>query len=177
MKLVNKPTALKPLLAGAVETVRSLAEQHGNQLSLVLPEEDVVLHTDHLRVKQILVNILSNACKFTQQGEIDCTLFCERQADVEGVVCDWACIVVADTGIGMSPDELKQVLEPFVQAEKISRSHSGTGLGLAITQQLTQLLGGSIFLESQPGVGTTVTLKLPIHPDSTADGPYRWWPG
>lgn len=125
----------------------------------VMVENDVprVVLGDALRVRQIVLNLLGNAIKFTEHGEV---ALAARVADIDG---DRRLVItVVDTGIGIAPERQESIFEEFVQADhSITRRYGGSGLGLAISDRLARLMGGRIDLESQPGQGTTVTLQLP----------------
>jgi signal transduction histidine kinase len=110
---------------------------------------------DERRFEQVLLNLLSNAVKFTDHGEV--TLVAERHAD------NMLQVQVCDTGIGIGPDDLQSLFQPFKQVESgLARRHDGTGLGLAICRRLTELMGGQIAASSEWGKGSTFTLTLPI---------------
>jgi two-component system cell cycle sensor histidine kinase PleC len=113
------------------------------------------VNVDSRAFKQILLNLLSNAVKFTPAGG---RVRLEATAASDGAVA----VAVADTGIGIAAEDLDRVFEPFQRAdESLARAHEGTGLGLAITKGLVEMSGGRLVLESQPGLGTTVTVWLP----------------
>jgi CheY-like chemotaxis protein len=115
------------------------------------------MHSDVTRVRQCLLNLLSNACKFTDKGTI--TLAVTRVTEGGG---DWLRFRVSDTGIGMTAEQLGKLFQPFTQAEaSTARKYGGTGLGLAITRRLCQLMGGDITVESARGRGSAFTLRLP----------------
>jgi adenylate cyclase len=141
-------------LAGAAQP---LAAKRGNRLVVQCPADAGAMRSDNMRVRQIVLNLLSNACKFTENGTV--TLAADRQsADGE----DWIRFQVADTGIGMSKEQLGRLFQEFMQADSsTTRKYGGTGLGLAISQRLAMLLGGVISVESEPAVGTTFELRLP----------------
>lgn len=136
---------------------RNRIEQKGLdfQLSVVrkLPE---VIWTDAMRLRQILINLLGNALKFTEQGEI--RLDVDRRLSSNG--SELLCFRVADTGIGIDPSTMKKLFEPFIQSETASRRYGGTGLGLSISLRLANLLGGDITAQSQVGIGTEFTLTI-----------------
>jgi signal transduction histidine kinase len=119
---------------------------------------------DPQRVDQILLNLLANAIKFTEPGgraRVTCALHdgAAAQAAGEG---PWVCLRVEDTGIGVAPDQLERIFEPFVQVESgYTRRHGGAGLGLAISRRFARWMGGDLTVESTPGAGSSFTLWLP----------------
>ena len=118
-----------------------------------------VVRGDPLRLRQILANLVSNAVKFTERGEV----VLEVRAEVGRVGESWLGFVVRDTGIGIDRKALARVTDPFVQSDvSHSRRFGGTGLGLTISRQLIELMGGAMQMDSQPGQGTTVTIRLPL---------------
>jgi CheY-like chemotaxis protein len=118
--------------------------------------------TDGVRVRQILINLLGNACKFTSRGSIVLSIGLEEPS---GGGQPRLALAITDTGIGMSARRLERIFEPFVQADSsISRTHGGTGLGLSITRELVTLLGGEIGVTSALGGGTTFHVKMPQRP-------------
>ena len=118
-----------------------------------------VVHGDVLRFKQILLNLLGNAIKFTEQGTITISALMTEQQQDRGVLR----LVVSDTGIGMAPEVLKQVFAPFTQADSsTTRKYGGSGLGLTICRRLVDLMGGQIWAESTPGVGSSLYVELPF---------------
>ena len=138
-------------------TARPLVERNRNTLQLDCPDTVGVMETDRTRVRQVLLNLLSNASKFTDAGMI--TLAVSR-ARVDGG--DGLEFSVSDTGIGMTPEQLQRVFDAFAQAEAATAAkYGGTGLGLAISRRFCQMMGGDIGVESQPGRGTTFTVRLP----------------
>jgi signal transduction histidine kinase len=140
-------TALEPLVAPQVRAKR-LAYRYEPC------SDDVVARADPEKVRQILLNLLSNAIKFTEsRGRI--ILRCTTEASLVR-------LHVADTGIGIPPDKIDRIFEPFVQLRPgRTRTHDGTGLGLAISRDLARAMHGEISVESMPGVGSTFTLTLP----------------
>jgi signal transduction histidine kinase len=145
------------LVRAAVAITDPLAAQKGLPLVLDIPEQPIRLCTDIDKVRQILVNLMANAVKFTDEGQVNVTVT-PRQADARDVV-DFA---VADTGIGMTESDVRRLFRPFVQLDAgLTRRHGGTGLGLYISQRLAELLGGRITVASQLGVGSRFTLTLP----------------
>ncbi|HLG05692.1 MAG TPA: GAF domain-containing protein [Gemmatimonadales bacterium] len=144
-------------LAAAVEevatTIQPLVDKNGNRLQVEASGTLGAMRSDLTRVRQVLLNLLSNACKFTDHGTI--TLGVERR---DGQVL----FRVSDSGIGMTKDQLARVFDPFAQAEAAtSRKYGGTGLGLSITRRFCELLGGDVNVESEPGRGSTFTVRIP----------------
>ena len=115
------------------------------------------ISTDMTKLKQSLLNLLSNASKFTEQGAVK--LLVARRADVTG---EWIDFTVSDTGIGMTEAQLAKLFQAFSQADSsTTRRYGGTGLGLAITRSFVRMLGGDVTATSQPGIGSTFILSLP----------------
>jgi signal transduction histidine kinase len=107
-------------------------------------------------LRQVLFNLLSNACKFTKEGEV--RLKAKRVADGR----DWIELAVADSGIGMTPEQQAKLFEEFSQADKTTAQRfGGTGLGLAITRKLARMMGGDVTVKSEPGKGSVFTVRLP----------------
>jgi PAS domain S-box-containing protein len=144
-----------------VEKVRTLAaplaKQNGNELVFEAGGELGRMRADEKRVRQILLNLLSNACKFTDKGRI--TLRAARDQSEGG---DWVVFTVSDTGIGMSGEQMQKLFQPFYQVDSsTTRKRGGTGLGLAITRNFCEMMGGSVRVDSEPGKGSTFTVRLP----------------
>ena len=115
-----------------------------------------LIHSDQDKIRQIILNLLSNAAKFTPQGKISLSARREGEENL--------CISVADTGIGISPEALPRIFKEFEQADTTTtRKYGGTGLGLTISRSLARLLGGDLTAASIPGEGSTFTLTIPIH--------------
>jgi signal transduction histidine kinase len=157
LELTQESVSLQPLINEVIDTARQLAEQKKNRLSVKYPDDLGALTTDPMRLRQILLNLLSNACKFTTQGEVSLRV---RRAALNGR--SWLEFAVADTGIGMSPDQLSKLFEEFAQADATTaRQYGGTGLGLAITRKLCQMMGGDVTVTSELGKGSVFTVHLP----------------
>jgi signal transduction histidine kinase len=145
-----------PVVADSVlRLVWQRAEKHGVKLNLEISDEPSGLRADNRKLKQILVNLLSNAIKFTEAGgEVTLKIWCDSDS---GYIFQ-----IVDTGIGMSPEDIPKALSQFGQIDSnLSRQYQGTGLGLPLTKGLVQLHGGHLDLQSQVGVGTTVTIRFP----------------
>src|SRR6476619_4744011 len=157
---------LTPLINEVVDTARHLAEQNNNRLVVKGQENLGSLTVDPMRLRQILLNLLSNACKFTKQGEV--TLLARKLVN-EG---HWIEFAVSDTGIGMTPEQQAKLFEEFTQADSsTARQYGGTGLGLAITRKLARMMGGDVTLTSEAGKGSTFTVRLPASTDVPAGAP------
>lgn len=144
---------LRASVERVASTVRPFAEKKGLMLHVVVPDEVLELSSDRRRLEQIMLNLLNNAIKFTERGDV--TLEVLR---VTGSVV----VRVSDTGIGIKPEELHLLFQPFRQIETgLARAHEGTGLGLAICRRLAVLLGGTVDVTSRFGKGSTFTLILP----------------
>jgi signal transduction histidine kinase len=116
-----------------------------------------MLHADQMRLRQALLNLMSNANKFTERGTITVDA---RQGQENGR--DWVTIAVADTGIGMTAEQMGKLFQEFSQASSTTPSkYGGTGLGLAISKRFCQMMGGDITVESEPGRGSTFTIRVP----------------
>ncbi len=149
---------VRALVDGVASTVEPLVAKKGNTL-LVEADNPGTMHSDLTKVRQMLFNLLGNASKFTEQGDI--RLLARRESGADGR--EWMVFAVEDTGIGMTPEQQARVFQPFSQADaSTTRKYGGTGLGLAITRSFAQMLGGEIALRSTVGIGTTFTLRLPV---------------
>ena len=159
---INPDTVnIAALVDDVVGTARSLAEQNKNRLNVECPADIGSIIVDALRLKQILLNLLSNACKFTKGGDVSLRV---TTASAEGR--GWINFVVADTGIGMTPEQMNKLFEEFVQADQTTaRRFGGTGLGLAITRKLCTMMGGDVTVTSESGKGSTFTVRLPAVPE------------
>ena len=160
MDLYLETFAVAELLNAVSATLRPSMEHNGNTLHLQVAAEVGVMQTDLTKVRQILLNLLSNAAKFTQGGVV--TLTVTRAAGAGG---DWLHFEVRDTGIGMTAEQVGKLFQPFTQADSsTTRQYGGTGLGLALSQRLCALLGGTISVTSTPALGSTFTVHLPVEP-------------
>ena len=152
---------LLSLVQDTVTTAQSLAAKNANKLELDCPADIGSMHADQMRIRQIILNLLSNACKFTEQGTVTITV-----ARVTRGAADWVRIAVADTGIGigMTPEQLGNMFKEFSQADSsTTRKYGGTGLGLAISQRLCRMMGGEITVESTASEGTTFAVNMPSY--------------
>jgi CheY-like chemotaxis protein/nitrogen-specific signal transduction histidine kinase len=159
MDLFLETFRIQELIAGVVDTIRPLAEANRNALEVSCPIDIGSMRADPTKVRQALLNLMSNACKFTTGGTIALEA-CRRPAggDGRGAVV----LRVRDTGVGMSPEQVGRLFQPFSQADaSTTRKYGGTGLGLTITRRFCQMMGGDVEVESEPGHGTTFTIRLP----------------
>lgn len=145
------------LVAEVTSTLQPLAEKNSNQLKVTCPLEIGEMRADLTRLRQILFNLLSNACKFTEHGTIMLTV--DRDS-LNGV--EWVTFRVSDTGIGMTLQQLRKLFQPFVQADATTtRKFGGTGLGLVISRKFCQMMGGDVVVESSEGQGSMFIVRLP----------------
>ena len=157
MELQLEPFALAPLIANVVKTIEPLAAKNANQVAVQCDAGIGTLHADQMRLRQALLNLMSNANKFTDHG----TITIDARQRQEGSR-DWVTIAVADTGIGMTTEQMGRLFQEFSQADaSTTRKYGGTGLGLAISKRFCQMMGGDIAVESAPGHGSTFTIRLP----------------
>jgi signal transduction histidine kinase len=169
-KIVMRPRVfdVRSLVETTIATIAPAAASRGNRTHADIVDDVGCAITDEFRLGQCLLNLLSNAAKFTKDGNI--TVRVARESADGG---DWLRFEVSDTGIGMSAIQLDELFQPFVQVEAaVSQAHGGTGLGLAITRQLARLLGGDVSVKSAEGVGTVFALSIPVRlptDDSTGE--------
>jgi signal transduction histidine kinase len=156
LELNPQTVQLPPLIDEVISTARPLAEQNKNRLVVECQEKLGPITADSMRLRQILLNLLSNACKFTKEGQV--ALRVRGVADGR----DWFEFAVSDTGIGMTAKQQAKLFEEFSQAEATTAQRfGGTGLGLAITRKLARMMGGDVTAVSEPGKGSVFTVRLP----------------
>ena len=167
MDLYYETCAVSPLVSDVVAVMKPLLESNGNILEVKGVQTDWSVDADQMKVRQSLFNLLSNANKFTKNGRIRLELW--REAVSDATAPDTLVFSVHDSGIGMTPEQLSRLFQPFSQADvSTTRKYGGTGLGLTITKRFIEMMGGSISVESAPGVGSTFTLRLPSRPPAAA---------
>lgn len=150
---------LPVLVWDTCNTVKSLLTKNNNNLEIDCDPDLGDIRTDMTRLRQILLNLLSNAGKFTKSGEIKVKVTRQTLDHTE-----YFCFEVSDTGIGISPENIQNLFQAFNQVDNsTTRQYGGTGLGLAISQRLCQMMGGEIMLESELGKGSTFTVRLPVN--------------
>ena len=163
MELYLESFNVASVVAGVTDVIKPLAQKKSNRLVIECAENAGIMHADLTKVRQALFNLLSNACKFTENGTV--TMKVERQTydGHEGHNSgDWIVVSVHDTGIGMTPEQIGRLFQAFSQADaSTTREFGGTGLGLALSRHLCQMMGGDITVQSEPGSGSTFTLRLP----------------
>jgi signal transduction histidine kinase len=156
LELAPESVALAPLIDEVIGTAQQLASQNQNRLVVDAEQNLGTLMVDPMRLRQILLNLLSNACKFTKQGDV--TLRARRISNGG----DWIELSVIDSGIGMTPEQLAKLFQEFSQAEaSTAKKYGGTGLGLAITRKLARMMGGDVTVTSEYGKGSMFTVRLP----------------
>ena len=156
LELSPESVELGPLIDDVIGTAGLLAEPNKNQLIVQATENPGHLIVDPMRLRQILINLLSNACKFTKQGAV--TLHVRTVANGR----NWIEFAVADTGIGMTAEQLAKLFEEFTQADaSTAKRYGGTGLGLSISRRLAHMMGGDISVSSEPGKGSVFAVRLP----------------
>src|SRR5712671_342471 len=157
MELNLDTFALPPLIDEVVRTIEPLAAKNGNQVAVHCDTEIGTLHADQMRLRQALLNLMSNANKFTEKGTVT---IAAHQGQESGR--DWFTLSVADTGIGMTEEQMGKLFQEFSQASSSTASkYGGTGLGLVISRRFCQMMGGDITVASEPGKGSTFTIRLP----------------
>jgi signal transduction histidine kinase/DNA-binding response OmpR family regulator len=168
MELFLEDFEVRALVQDVEATIRPLVEKNQNLLEVRCPPDIGQIHADLTRVRQILFNLLSNAAKFTQRGRVGLDVSTVRLSGEE-----WIEFAVADTGIGLTPEQQRRLFQSFSQADpSTSRKYGGTGLGLVISRRFAQMMGGDILLRSEFGRGSVFTIRLP-----RMGGPPRPAPG
>jgi GAF domain-containing protein/DNA-binding response OmpR family regulator/anti-sigma regulatory factor (Ser/Thr protein kinase) len=165
MELYLESFDVAGLIHDIAAVIQPLAGKNGNRLEIRCPEGIGAMHADLTKVRQALFNLLSNACKFTEQGTVALAVAREPR---DGQ--DWMVFSVSDTGIGMTPEQLARLFEAFSQADAATtRKYGGTGLGLALSRRLCRMMGGDVTVESESGRGSTFTIRLPAHVTETVE--------
>ena len=158
VELEYVPFSLVSMMSEIETTIRPMAKKNGNTFHIGHDPNLGMVNSDPVRLRQVILNLLGNACKFTEGGDITLSLKLDQ-----GHPEPHLHIVASDTGIGMSPEQMRTVFDEFSQGDSsTTRKYGGTGLGLAITQRICQIMGGRIEAESEVGKGTTFNVWLPI---------------
>jgi PAS domain S-box-containing protein len=170
--LYVEPFEISTLLKELVRTVEPLMQKKGNQFKLQSDISASIMNADRTKLRQVLLNLLSNAAKFTEDGMIT-LIVGPLEASTPDLVAqtqtDWVRFQIQDTGIGMTPEQLQRVFHAFMQAdESTSRRYGGTGLGLALSQSFCHMMGGVISVESELGTGSTFTVDMPLNCAATS---------
>lgn len=162
MTLYPETFEIVSLINNLVLTIKPTIENNGSILEIDYDGELGTMYADQTRMRQVLLNLLSNAAKFTTNGKI--ILKVRRQKEViASMTSETITFMVKDSGIGMSESQLKQLFKPFTQGDaSTTKKYGGTGLGLAITRHICQMMGGNIHVQSQSGVGSTFIVELPV---------------
>ena len=157
MELHLDSFALAPLIEDVAKTIEPMAAKNSNRVSVNCDAAIGTMHADQMRLRQALLNLLSNANKFTERGTITIDA---RQGQENGR--EWIKLAVTDSGIGMTPEQMGKLFQEFSQVSSATASkYGGTGLGLAISRRFCQMMSGDITVESEPGHGSTFTIRLP----------------
>jgi signal transduction histidine kinase len=165
MELAITTFALAPLIDDVVKTIEPLAAKNSNRVSVNCDAAIGTVHADQMRLRQALLNLMSNANKFTEHGTITVNARQEHENGRESVT-----IAVADTGIGMTTEQMGKLFQEFSQADSsTTRKYGGTGLGLVISRRFCQMMGGDITVESEPERGSTFTIRLPRIVDASKE--------
>jgi hypothetical protein len=185
MTLYPETFDIKMLIISVVITVKPLVEKNGNVLEVHCDENLGTMYADQIKVRQVLFNLLSNAAKFTEQGKVTLTVQKDESAIAQSQLSaaslktrnsdssltlnpsslktSFILFRVADTGIGISDEQQQQLFQAFMQGDaSTTKKYGGTGLGLAISRHFCQMMGGDITVESQEGMGSSFTVRLPL---------------
>ena len=165
MEVFLETFSVNEVISNIVDTIEPLILKNNNNFTVDLPDFDISMTSDITKLKQNMLNLLSNASKFTKQGNV--TLKINQCLDDKGIEClDFSII---DSGIGMTSEQITNLFQPFSQADiSTTRKYGGTGLGLTITQKFCTMLGGNISVSSIEGEGSTFTMRLPVSADKRA---------
>jgi Amt family ammonium transporter len=156
MEMDLEPIAVKPLVESLAKIIAPLAKKNNNQVEVVIAPDAGEVFADQTKLKQCLLNLIGNACKFTERGIIRIIVSREERHQIN--------FIVEDTGIGMNRDQIRRIFDPFTQADtSMTRRYGGTGLGLTITKSYCEMMGGKIHVESTLGRGSIFTLIFPIN--------------
>ena len=147
---------LRAVVEDVVTTIQPIAAKNGNEITVSVPE-NLPMFSDQTKIRQVLINLLSNACKFTKSGTAEVCALAEAKTG-------YVRVEVRDSGIGIDPEQLDRIFEAFVQADaSTTRKYGGTGLGLPISRKFCQLLGGDLVATSRPLHGSIFTMRIPAH--------------
>jgi signal transduction histidine kinase len=165
MTLALEQFDIRAVVNDVVDTVTALAHKNQNQLVVRCADDIGLMHSDMMKTRQILLNLLGNAAKFTRNGTITVDVDPRVDGDTSSIV-----FTVSDTGVGMTEEQAGKVFDAFTQADvRTTRKYGGTGLGLAIVSRFCTLMGGRVSVESQPGLGSRFKVTLPLDVTSVVD--------
>ena len=177
MEAFPEEFSLNPLISEAVEMIRSLITDKGLELITDISDKQMILYTDKTKLKQILINLVSNAIKFTEEGSVTLRVR-EVEPSLSGMKSPSAqemnhvIISVRDTGMGIRPEEMKYIFDDFRQVDgSTTREAGGSGLGLSIAKKFTELLNGKIAVESVRGEGSTFIVTIPVRVEDVIERP------
>jgi len=156
LQLQVEPVDMRSLIIGTCQQISPMLRGKKQKLNTVLPDSLPIIHGDGQRLEQVMLNLLTNAAKFTPEGG---NILVRVQKDDAGIVID-----VEDNGIGISREEQPRLFKPYSRLSSDRQRHPGLGLGLALAKQVVELHGGKIWVESEPGKGSTFSFSLPRHP-------------
>ncbi|NRB09417.1 MAG: HAMP domain-containing protein [Richelia sp.] len=164
MNLYPETFEIKNLINNLVLTVKSSMDKNGNYLELDCDPQLGTMYADQTRLRQVLLNLLSNAAKFTTNGKVSLIVCCETSDEHDGESKHMINFIVRDTGIGMSEQQQQRLFQPFTQGDaSTTKKYGGTGLGLAISRDFCHMMNGDITVESQVGLGSNFTVYLPLY--------------
>ncbi|MDX1571973.1 MAG: response regulator [Xanthomonadales bacterium] len=160
---------IEGLMEDIKATVRPLVADKDNKFELKIESKIGEIYVDATKLRQIILNLLSNAAKFTEAGTVEAIVSRERSTPFDILAID-----VRDSGIGMTDAQIEKVFDPFSQADaSTTRNYGGTGLGLSISRRFCELMGGSLTCTSEKGVGSTFSIRIPIHPPPQTSGVFK----
>lgn len=163
MTLYPETFEIGTLIHNVVLTVKPVIEKNSNILEVHCEQPLGTVYADQTRMRQVLLNLLSNAAKFTTDGKVMLTVKTEPADFNRNTPFDMITFTITDTGIGMTEVQQQQLFQPFTQGDNsTTKRYGGTGLGLAISRHFCQIMGGEILVKSQPGVGSTFSVRLPL---------------
>ncbi len=163
MTLYPETFEIATLINNVVQTVKPLIEKNGNILEISCDPQLGTMFADQTRVRQVLLNLLSNAAKFTTNGKVSLRIWTEKEDRGGDYPQEKIIFTVSDTGIGITYHQQEQLFKPFTQGDaSTTKKYGGTGLGLAISRHFCQMMGGEILLKSEPGSGSTFTVYFPL---------------
>ena len=167
MDLHIESFAIAPLIEDVVQTIGTMAAKNGNTVVVDCAVALGSMRADQTRIRQALLNLASNANKFTERGTV--TIGAKRSIEAGR---EWVTMAVSDTGIGLTPEQMGKLFQDFVQADaSTTRKYGGTGLGLAISRRFCQMMGGDISVSSEPGRGSVFTIRLPANTEEPVSAP------